>query len=440
MPASEPEDDAQIRRREAEEDGFLPPADDRAWLLGQLTELVRRGGPEPLLVAPLIDGTPTWFPDPWGGGEVSMRQLLRRLLRYAAIRDPQVAVTIHEEAPTGRVATGPSISPVAFEGYRDGALRFAVSSITLRNPAILVPAAARAVAQAWRAVRRLELSDRPSSQRAVDVTAIYLGFGRLTVNAALQDHVGASMGFSTSRSRTRLGLLTPTQSAFVLGAMAVVRDLSRKECRQLAKGLNPNPRAFFRVALTTLRAHDPPLAAQLGLPAQSDWPKPPDLDELTAPMPPEAQNLVVARPEVRRDKDRGVVGSNDGKPVFRVMRSKALRLAKMLALPVAMLGMLSGRMDIGIEIPMWQVATAAAGLGLVGLVVGRFLPDSRCSEPACGAALAPADTHCPRCGGTVSGVISHPKKRLAAEEALRKTVEAARTNGTRTNGTRTNGN
>jgi hypothetical protein len=28
-------------------------------------------------------------------------------------------------------------------------------------------------------------------------------------------------------------------------------------------------------------------------------------------------------------------------------------------------------------------------------------------------------TVCPRCAGTIVGVIDHPKKRLAAEEALR---------------------
>ena len=72
-------------------------------------------------------------------------------------------------------------------------------------------------------------------------------------------------------------------------------------------------------------------------------------------------------------EDKGVVGMNEGKPVFRVKRSKALRLAKMLALPVAMLGMLAGRMNTGIEIDMGKVGMAAAGLGLLGLIVGRFL-------------------------------------------------------------------
>jgi hypothetical protein len=409
---------AEIRLRDLVEDGFLPSRDDRAWLLKQLAELVHKGGAEHLLVAPLIDGNECWFPDPWGGGEASVKRLLRRVLLYAGIPDHEVEVTIHEEAPTGKVATGPSISPVAFEGMRDRVLAFAVGSEALRNPGVLVPAAARAVAEAWRSVRRLGLSDSAQGQRIVDVTAMYLGFGRLTLNATIQDHVGASQGFSTSRSRTRLGVLTPTQSAFVLGTVAVARELPAKEVKRLAKGLNPNPRAFFKTAVSMLREQQPPLAEVLGLPPRAQWPESPDLDVLTEPMPLEEEDVVEAAQEVRRDEDKGIVGSNDGKPVFRVSRSKSLRLAKMLALPVGMFGMLAGRMDMGIEIPMWMVVLATAGLGLVGLVVGRFFPDSRCSEPTCGADLAPEDEVCPRCGGVVSGVIAHPKERLAAEEAL----------------------
>jgi predicted amidophosphoribosyltransferase len=69
------------------------------------------------------------------------------------------------------------------------------------------------------------------------------------------------------------------------------------------------------------------------------------------------------------------------------------------------------------------VGLTAAVLGILGLGVGRLLPDARCSEPKCGQPLAKDATVCPRCGGTVSGVIHHPRERLAAEEALAREAE-----------------
>src|SRR5688500_17801916 len=79
--------------------------------------------------------------------------------------------------------------------------------------------------------------------------------------------------------------------------------------------------------------------------------------------------------EVRRDEDKGVQGMNKDKPVFRVERSKAMRLAKMFGLPVILLGMLAGRMaHTGLEIEMWKVFLIAGGLALMGLAIGRLLP------------------------------------------------------------------
>jgi len=72
----------------------------------------------------------------------------------------------------------------------------------------------------------------------------------------------------------------------------------------------------------------------------------------------------------------------------------------------------------GVEVDMGMIALAAAGLGLLGLVVGRFMPDTRCSEPKCGTVFSDDDTVCPKCCGTILGEIGHPKERLAAEEAL----------------------
>ena len=45
-----------------------------------------------------------------------------------------------------------------------------------------------------------------------------------------------------------------------------------------------------------------------------------------------------------------------------------------------------------------------------------MLRGSFCSEPQCATPLTEDMKVCPTCAGSVSGVIDHPKKRLAAEE------------------------
>jgi hypothetical protein len=404
---------------EDDDDVLLPAPAARAWLVEELAALVAARGVGPLVGAPLVEPTPAFFPDPWGGGEASVRRLARRLLRYAGIEDRPVEVTVLDEG----TALAAGTAGVSFEGLRQGTLDFAVQSAALRDPLVLVPAMARAVADAYRRVHRLPTGDQTQHQRMVDVTAVYLGFGLLTANAALR-HGGSGGGWgrSNTRTRTRLGVLDPQSVSFVLAMQLHARGLQGKELRAVLRKLGPNPAGFVRAAEPMLTRLQPPLAEQLHLPAREHWPPAPDLAVLAAPLPDDTDESEAA-PEERKDQDRGVQGMNAGRPVFRVERSKALRLAKMLALPTIMLGMVASRMQVGVELPTWQAGAAAVALGVLGLGVGRLLPDRRCSEPKCGQALAATMETCPRCGGTIMGVIHHPRERLAAEEALaRKTA------------------
>jgi hypothetical protein len=404
-----------------DDDLLLPPPSARLWLVEQLAALVKARGVGPLANAPLIEPTPAFFPDPWAGGEASVRRLARRLLRYAGIEDHAVEVTVLDEGNALAAGT----AGVSFEGLRQGTLEFAVQSAALRDPMVVVPAMARAVADAYRRVHRLPTASEAEAaakeahhQRLVDVTAVYLGFGLLTANAALR-HSGSGGGWGrrSTRTRTRLGVLDPQSVGFLVAMQLHVRGLVGKERRAVLRKLEANPVGFVRAAEPVLERLDPPLAAQLELPAREHWPPAPALAVLTAPFSGEVEADAAAEPEERKDEERGVQGMNAGRPVFRVERSKALRLAKMLALPTIMLGMVASRMQVGIELPTWQAGVAAVVLGVVGLAVGRLLPDRRCSEPKCGQALDPDMTVCPRCGGTIMGVIHHPRERLAAEEA-----------------------
>ena len=256
------------------------------------------------------------------------------------------------------------------------------------------------------------------------MTAVYLGFGLLTANAALRmAGSGGGWGRRSTRTRTRLGVLDPQSVGFLLATQLHVRGVKGKELRAVLRKLEANPAAFVRAAEPVLEGHS--VTEQLGLPPREQWPPAPDLAVLTAPLSATGDDEEAA-PEERKDEERGVQGMNAGRPVFRVERSKALRLAKMLALPTALLGMAASRMQVGdMHFPTWEATAAAAVLGVVGLGVGRLMPDRRCSEPKCGQALDLELTVCPRCGGTIMGVIHHPRERLAAEEALARTQDAA---------------
>jgi hypothetical protein len=409
---------------------LLPPVQVRRWIVERMAELVQHRGYEHLVLAPLLEPSETYFPDPWLGGDESLRRLARRLLVYADLEDAEVEVKVHPDDDVGGAVAPAGIGAAVWLVRKQGhTLHLAARVSSLKDPLVLVPATARAVAEGWRALHGLTVGDAVDEQRRVDVTAVYLGFGRLTVDASIRHSTEAQGGFRLARKKTQLGVLAPQAQAYALAVQMRARQADGRQLRALAKGLQANQSGFFEAAVEALRRGEPDLARTLGVPPREQWSDPPDLADLTAPLRTGAHTGVFREledgppPETRRDEDKGVVGMNAGRPVFRVERSKALRLAKMLALPVVLLGMLAGRMQMGIEIEMWKVGLAAAVLGILGLGVGRLLPDARCSEPKCGQPLAQDATVCPRCGGTVSGVIHHPRERLAAEEALAREAE-----------------
>ncbi|MCA9637650.1 MAG: hypothetical protein KC420_16605, partial [Myxococcales bacterium] len=255
----------------AEGDILLPPDGDREWLLGALAELVRACGPAPLLVAPLIAGDARFFPDPWAGGKASVRRLLRRLLGYAGIDADTVEVEVYgaddERARVGRPSGNlAGVSDLWLVEARGATLRFAVEGTLLADPEAVVAAAARAVADAFRSLRSLRVRDATEEQRRIDVTAVYLGFGRLTVDAAHR--------YASGRPRpSRQGLLSPKAVAFLLGAVIVARELDARALKAIASGLQANQRAFVRRSVELLQEERPPIAERLGLPPRDAWPE-----------------------------------------------------------------------------------------------------------------------------------------------------------------------
>lgn len=409
-----------MAERADEGDLLLPPAGDQAWLVAALAELVRSGGAGPLVTAPLLEADARFFPDRWRGGPASLRRLLRRLCHYAGVDGPTVEVECYDAKderprvgrPAGNLA---GVSDLWLVEARADRLRFAAESAILADPIAAAAAAARAVAHAYRALRGITVKDVSDEQRRIDVTAVYLGFGRLTVDAA---HRYVSRG--GRQQPTRQGLLSPRAVAYLLGLQLVARGVDRRGVKAIAGALQSNQGAFLRRAVEHAQGLEPPVAGALGIGPREAWPPAPDLAALTGPLADDddgddAQEGDAPPPE----DDRGIVGANAGKPVFRVERRAGARVARTLAMAAMMLGGLATRPQMGEALTMGQVAIAAVILGVVGFAVGSLFRETRCSEPKCGAPLKPAMTACPRCGGEIRGTIRHPRERLAAEEALR---------------------
>jgi hypothetical protein len=119
------------------------------------------------------------------------------------------------------------------------------------------------------------------------------------------------------------------------------------------------------------------------------------------------------------DAARRAAISNEGRPVFRIRATKASsRLLWGVGLGCAV--------GMGIAALLAQplyIVIATAGGAIIGAVNGARIRDDYCSGLRCAAKLAPHATVCPRCGGTIAGVIGSPDDRLEAEENLRKTGE-----------------
>lgn len=402
---------------------FLPPAAERAQLAEQLGELVARRGVGPLVNALLVQPNADFFPDRWAGGEASVRRVLLRLLRYAGLAELDVEVVLLDEDPDKRAgAPAPRGSfglqtQLWLTGITAGRCRVAIEATLLRDPSSFVAAAARAVAHAYRRHHGLERIGDPLEEARIDVTTVYLGFGIVTTDATLRHATTPSGGFRSARSVLQLGVLAPQAMAYLLALQAVARGLGRGERREIASMLQVNPSTFFKAALRAVDG-EPQAMASLRLPPRSEWPTPADAASLLAPLPAAVSDETIEEP--RRDVDAGVRGGNLGKPVFRVERSMAGRMARFLGMATFVLGGLVTRSYVANDVDPAMITTAAIVLAAIGLLVGLFLRDSRCSDPKCGAKLDRTANTCPWCGGEIVGVIRHPRERLAAEEDHRR--------------------
>jgi hypothetical protein len=178
------------------------------------------------------------------------------------------------------------------------------------------------------------------------------------------------------------------------------------EVKRIRRLLELSQQEFFRAACMELAKDVSGLRIRLGLPPKEVWPEPRTLQ--LGPLPESArfdpsERVPEALPEPK----------NKGRNVFRV-RTRKTRLYAWIGLVFGVV--VGSRVS---EVSPLETAIAGAALGAIvfGWVGSRRFTDA-CSDPDCaGAPLADA-LICPRCGGTIRGVIRDANQRLEAEEAL----------------------
>lgn len=384
---------------------LLPEEYERRALLEGLAAIIAARGFETFVAAPLLEPDPRFFPDLWESSARGVRSLAVRLLRHAGREDHDASVTLYGEA----LGVGTHVGAAAwFAGIDGKTCIFGVHRDQLRDHDAIVGTLCHEIAHAYRAITGLAEAHDRLEEENTDLTTLYLGFGILTTNNAFRFRKRALNG-SLGRWQvqvSRTGYLSAEAMAYVLAAQVVARGLVTSEKNRIRRLLELSQQEFFGAACEELEKDVSGLRIRLGLPPKEVWPEPQTLR--LDPLPESARFDPSERlPETPPEP------INKGRNVFRV-RTRKTRLYAWVGIVIGVA--LGSRLS-----ETSPIAAALAGAALGGIVLGwvgsrRFIDG--CSDPKC-VGTPPADAvTCPRCGGTIRGVIREANERLAAEEAL----------------------
>lgn len=402
---------------------ILPEPGRRVWLLAALSELLRRAPWQHFVAAPIVLPRPAYFPERWSPDVRGVRRLIRRLLRFA-----DLGLTPHVELFEGRpphidslgmrlgVSASSKGAPGVFFGTRGGVAHFGADAGMLGDPASVTATLAYEVARAFRDHHDLQDPDPGTEEQLAELTAVYLGFGVLTANAAAN---AATRPRTRDRPWTTLrpGGLTPQELCFLLAAQVHVRGPARADLRELAGHLAPEPSsrpfgpdlaAMFSAAARWLADQHPDLADELGLPAAATWPPPDSLAALGRSLVDDDDETTPAPPG-----DPSAADTAAYRRVFRVWRrpwSERLLFTVAVAAGAAAIAIVVAEDPLGL--------TLVAALAILAVVAAGHYRHPRCSEPACQSPLTRDADACPRCGGTIAGDLDFAAQRLAAEQLL----------------------
>jgi hypothetical protein len=272
-----------------------------------------------------------------------------------------------------------------FHGITDEVCVFGIDVNHMQDDELLVSAMCHEVAHAFREKHGLVVVTRDVEERLTDLTAIFLGFGVLTTNAAYRYRsTGGADWLRVTASG--VGYLSPAEQAFLLAVQAVVRAKSGERAA-LAKHLETEQRALFLRAVDELKPRRAALLTELGIPPPGLWPPARELAPLVGAL------------HFGRDRDHDPMppvprGKNAGVDVFRVRRDRKVLWMAGLAVPGMAVVRIAG---YGAGVFAGVVIVLAA----IGFLVGRRHVQYRCSDQACRAPLPHHEARCPRCGGRI---------------------------------------
>jgi len=378
---------------------YLPTAEEQEWLVDGLSGILRDRGTRQFLSMPIVEATPRFFPDDWESPLHGVDRVVRRLMQYADLGSLKAQVDLFggDDSVAG-----------LFLGLKGGCCAFGFNANVPGDAEVMAGVMAHEVAHAYRAVHGLRDPDPTREEWLTDITSVFLGFGILSANNSYRCRKsGSNIGYasSTTWSTQRVGYLSPQAFAYLLGIQWCARGLEDREIRRLLGQMETNQAAFVRATIDWIPSWPAENFKRLQFPDDDAPSEQVPLDEILKPLP-----KIVTWEQESTDPIE-TVGSNAGRPVFRLGQSRALYRA-LLGFLIAFVPSLAA---LRFGQPALAGLLAAGGL-VAGCKVGSRERFDTCSDPGCDVVLVPGVETCPGCGGIVAGAIRTRDERLDAAE------------------------
>lgn len=376
-----------------------PPSGAQAVLLGQLAELIERGGVAHLLDAPVVRMDTRDFPEPWQPTLAAVERLLARLFWHAHVDLDVTVDDLRGEAEPGKLL---SRSEISWIQTKDGVAEFQCDAIGNDNVAGALCHEVGRAYLAWMAAATPYRDDRgPPSERAGSIAAIYLGLGVLAANAAEYRRTAGEIRGRTAVTEWDVvmtgGLSTP-EALYLLAAQRVLIGAPVDAHTTLRGEL----REQLAAMVDALAPHRAALAEHLAI-------------DLAAPRPPLARDPAPAavsddqRPEP--DRKQRFAGARTYRTPEHRMESRMF-FGLVLGIGAAvLLGAIAGAGAL----PLWVYFGVVGAITAAGGVIGLRTFRDRCYWGKCLAILPRTATACPGCGATIAGRLEDHRDELARQ-------------------------
>ena len=357
---------------------------ERRRLVGELSQLIARGGAWRFLRGPVVAADTRDYPDAWEESRTGVARALSRTAWHARLDGEVVLADLREPGP----GVHARLRKTAIELARADTSRSVFDLVSIGNDDV-AGLLATEVGRAY--VARLDRTGEPFRTGAAvlpdaatgTIAAVYRGLGVVAPNAS---QYARAAGEIVARSVIheheidRIGGLPPDDLAFLLAVQATVRDDVLPALDTLAR-VHAAAVAAWRAALDD---HEDELREMLAAG---------DPDAETPPARPDAPRAVTI--DARHDEaDLGK--HNFGRRVYRYPETSAWATAPLAAL--AGVGVGFAGILLGAIMPL-AIAPVVGFAG--GLAYGLRKKQLRCA--ACGCFLGATDTTCRACGGAIAG-------------------------------------